>query len=195
MTHFLKICKQLASVACISVASLMLASPAAATITLTPTTAGVTGANLGPANCEPGCVETQFGVTDLTLFYKADVGNVSAPATVESGTFASSYSTVFNNTALDPMDALISYTGGAFIACPSCYLAIKDGNQNPSYYFYDLGNWNGTESISMTGFWPNKGAISHVSIWGKSSDVPEPGTLALVALALLGAGFIRRRNS
>ena len=170
------------------------AEEARADIVLTPSTAGVFSPNgLGPSNCEPGCVYTAFSLTNdgsLSLLYK---GDTSEP---DDGLFAASYDTTFDNTPGDPADALISFVGGSAIACPACYLAIKDGNQQPSYYFYDLAAWNGMESLVLEDFWPQDGAISHVSIWGASAprqDVAEPATVALVGLALLAAGAARRR--
>jgi hypothetical protein len=181
----------------LAAAVLLAAVPAAhAVLLLTPTTAGVIGQDFGPANCEPGCVNTVFGlsgsnalVNPTDLLYKGNLGGA------DEGSFAASYSTVFSNSAGDPEDALISYISGPSIACPGCYLAIKDGNQDPSYYFYNLAAWNGTEAIQLDGFWPQQGAISHVSIWGKVvNQVPEPGSLALLSAALAGLGaFVRGR--
>lgn len=96
-------------------------------------------------------------------------------------------------------NSTISFDGGSAITCGVCYLVIKDGNHNPSYYFFDLtaAGWNGTDDIIMTGFWPGPGAISHVAIWGVSerNSVPEPGTLGLLGLGLAGmAAEMRRRR-
>ena len=178
-----------------------MAATSHATIVLTPSSPGMIAANLGPSNCEAGCIYTAFGLTnapgpadDLVLYYKADVGGS------DSGMFAASYDTTFANTATDPEDALIQFISGASIGCPECYLAIKDGNQDPSYYFYNLSGWDGTEAISLENFWPQQGAISHVSIWGREDgggqqeEIPEPLTLALVGLGLLAAGSVRRRQ-
>lgn len=177
-----------------------MAGPSQATIVLNPSSPGVMGANLGAGNCEPGCIYTAFGLTnaagsedDLVLYYKANVDGS------EEGTFAASYETTFDSTPSDPQDALIEYISGASIDCPECYLAIKDGNQTPSYYFYNLSAWDGLEPISLQDFWPQQGAISHISIWGREDggggqqEIPEPATLALVGLGLLAAGSLRRR--
>jgi hypothetical protein len=181
----------------------------AAPIYLTPTTDGVIAGDFGAGNCEPGCVETVFGLPagslDGGLLYKADVVGP------ESGSYAESYSTAFFNEPDDPMDATISWIPTMpAISCPSCYLAIKDGNQVPSYYFYNLGIaqganpvWDGISQIIMTGFWPNQGAISHVSIWGAPTgtpgggtggQIPEPASLLLLAGGIGAAAFTARRR-
>lgn len=174
----------------------MLASigTAHAVIVLSPSTAGViAGYGYGPSNCEnqtPNCVETVFSTSGLSLLYKDNVDGG------EEGTYASSYTTLFYSTTSDPSNAYLFYDGGSQISCSPCYLAIKDGNSSPGYYFYDLSGWDGTESISLLDFWPQRGAISHISIWGGSTtSVPEPGTLSLLGLGLLATGLTRRRRS
>jgi hypothetical protein len=182
------------------VALLGLAGTAGATIVLTPSTPGVIPgtSSMGPSNCEPGCVTTIFGVSGLSLLYKSDF--LTFGFGIDSGSYAQSYNTSFSDTIFNPSDALITYEGGADIDCPSCFLAVKDGNQNPGYYFYNLSAWNGRESLSLQNFWPGNGSISHVAIWGRPTTttppttVPEPSTLALFGLGLLAVGLARRRK-
>jgi len=131
----------------------------------------------------------------VSLFelYKENVGDG-----FDSGSFAASYETDFFNTPSDPQAALIRYISGNSVSCPECFLLVKDGASLPNWYLFDIGSWNGTDNIAMTGFWTGPGSISHVSIYattgGTDNRAPEPGVLILVAAGLLGIGFSRRRK-
>ena len=130
---------------------------------------------------------TGVGEDMRTELYKAEVGGDDDPG----------YTTTFTNSADDPSDATIVWDGGGFIDCSEgCYLTVKDGNHSPSLYVFDISDWNGQDSIILTDFWPRGGAISNVAIWGGGGEtkLPEPGTLALLGLGLLGMGLIRRRH-
>jgi len=182
------------------------AAPAHAVLSLDPSSTGVIAQNLGLLNCEPDCIYTTFGLTngpspadDLRLYYQSDAPSRTAGngAGIDSGLFAANYDTTFANSFFNPQAALIDYVGGLLgpaIACPDCYLAIKDGNQDPSYYFYDLAAWNGRESILLHDFWPGAGSITHIAIWGRNpaNNIPEPGTLMLGGLGLLALMGARR---
>ena len=140
----------------------------------------------GSGNAQPD-VATIVGDNKLVEVYKAEVGD---PVTEEGG-FASSYDTVFDNDPLDPMDATISYVMGDIIDCGvgvDCWLLVKDGKQDPSWYIFDISDWDGWMDIALTGFWPDMGAISNVAIYSN----PAPGPLAIMAIGLMGVLSLRR---
>lgn len=142
------------------------------------------------ANMDAGEVAALIGYADpLTELYKQDVGAGS-----DTGPFSSSYATTFGPDALDPENALIEYVGGDYISCPDCFVLVKDGNQSPNQYVFDIGFWDGMMAIDLTGFWVDNGAISHVAIYGNTrANVPEPGMVALLAIGLIGLVVARRK--
>ena len=166
-------------------------------IMIKPTDCGTTytcweGPSGSPANNPTVAdIEAVTGSTSLVELYKSDVSG-SAGIGFDSLAFASSYDTLFSNSATDPQDALISYISGATISCPECFLLLKGGAGEPNWYLFDISFWNGTETLDLQGFWPQQGSISHVAIYGETSNVPEPGTLALLGLGLLGMNLRRR---
>jgi hypothetical protein len=131
-----------------------------------------------------------------TEVYKQNVGEAS-----DTGSLAGSYITTFSNTAADPSNALIDYTGGPFVQ-PTAYLLVKDGDQSPAWYLFNLTALGlstvAGEDITLTGFWPNQGAISHIALYGGSGGdrpgVPDGGsTVALLGLALGALAIVRRK--
>jgi hypothetical protein len=170
-------------------AGLLLASGAQAYM-LTPGTCVIDGTCwASDVNSQPDAdaIELLTGASvDLTLFYKSNVGGS------DEGPYAGSYDTTYSDSASDPMDALIEYISGATISCPTCYLSVKDGNHSPALYVFNISDWNGMLSIDIQDFWPDKGAISNVAIWG-ASRVPEPATLALFAIGLLAVAAMKRK--
>jgi len=151
--------------------------------------------DVSPTNPDAADVSDIVGVADLVSLYKAEVGTPDNPAVVEEGPFASSYDTTFSNAIFDPADALISYVAGSdSISCPECFLLVKGAAAHtPIWYIFDIRSWDGLVDIDITGFWPDQGAISHVTIFGKVADVPEPGMIGLLSIGLLGMFVARHR--
>jgi hypothetical protein len=174
----------------LAAALFMFAAQAQATLSLTPADTSCLiyiTSNLNASAVE-GFVSSCFHKNlSLTLLYKANVDGT------EDGSLSGSYDTFFNSST-DPSGGSIQFNGGPWIACPECFLLVKDGNHSPAQYLFDIGTWNGTDEISLSNFWPGPGAISNVAIWGfHGQTVAEPATLAMLGLGLFGLGVARRR--
>lgn len=136
----------------------------------------------------------------MGLVYKADYAE-SGP--VEEGNAWSYYTTVFTGEVGEPSGATITWDVDAmyYIACPSCYLVVQDGNHIPPQYIFDISTWNGQDTLVLSGFWLDKGAISNIAIWNDASNgggtvaaIPEAETYAMMLAGLGLVGFAVRRK-
>lgn len=89
--------------------------------------------------------------------YKDDQGGS------ESGSAQGWYSTIYNSD-LSGADIVWGGASNPHITGPT-YLLVKGGRQEISWYLFDVSSWDGMETISLSGFWPGKGSISHLSIF------------------------------
>jgi len=65
----------------VSIVALFALASAAQALSLTPASPGVIPGDLGPSNCEPGCVYTAFGLANdgsLTLYHEHDTDGQKA---------------------------------------------------------------------------------------------------------------------
>lgn len=169
--------------------SLMLASAVQA-LTLTPGDEVYSGDETSTSAIEAYLLTLGIDIEEL---FKTDVGGG------DSGLFADDYTTEFFNSPTDPQEATITWDGSPsdFISNAG-YLLVKDGNQTPAWYVFDLNalGWDGMETIFLNDFWPSNGAISHVAIYGGQggTTIPEPTTMILFGSGLVGLSGLARRK-
>ena len=156
-------------------------------VEITPTNYLVKGTETGLPFIEDIIFPLMPGAVEL---YRATMGSPDEYA------LAGSYETTWLPTGQKEY-GFVDYVGGDYVAAPA-YLLAKDGAAG--WFFYDLTalGWTGTERISLGQLWPNQGEYSHISIYGTKGTsvlIPEPGTMILLGLGLLGVGIVARKRS
>ena len=164
---------------------------------------------LTPSDANPPLIYTESGhagnvdAGDVNAVLNALVPyNANAPWSVEEvfkqntggaeeKSFAPYYTSVLNDSG-----GTIDWDGPEKIIGEYIFLVVKDGTPRP-YYLFDISGWNGMEQIVLSGFYPNQGAVSHVSIFATGTpQVPDGGaTAALLGLGLVGLSIVARRRS
>lgn len=183
-----------ALVACLTLVVLA-SSSAMGGILLTPSDAidqGVQTAKGSPNSVNPnqinGYLNLNYDLLATREIYKSDV--VDEGFGSDSGDAGDLYDTFYSN---DAKDAVITWNGGLTII-DATHLLVK-GGQQIGWLLFEIGDWNGQHSITLKGFSPS---ISHISIYGQLSAVPEPTSIGLFLLGMgcvTGGSFIRRRRA
>ena len=71
------------------------------------------------------------------------------------------------------------------------------GNQPDEWFVYDLQRLVDSGGWKFLNTFQKGGGLSHVVIYGgeRNTKVPEPMTLGMLGLGLLGLGFARRKKA
>lgn len=72
------------------------------------------------------------------------------------------------------------------------YLLLTDGNNTPWWYLFDLDGAAYDGVITLSGFWDGQGQLSNARFYG--TPVPEPSTILLLGLGLMGIAGIGRKR-
>jgi hypothetical protein len=153
--------------------------------------ADYSGAGFTPFNLDADWLESLVGTDpELFLLYKDESGEGGE----EEGSWALEYTTTYGG-GEDLTDLWIEYDGG-YLNTGALWLVVKDGQSNdPAWYVFDISSWDGLMDIHVEGLFAGGGSISNVQIFGPESSVPEPGTLLLLGMGLLGIGARSRMKA
>jgi hypothetical protein len=113
-------------------------------------------------------------------FLKANPGYTDVTSEAGPITLGSPFS--FNASLWDTYDALaIGFKFGT-------------GNQPDEWFVYNLQQGVSTGAWTFVNVFGTGGGLSHITLYSTATSVPEPATMSLLTLGLLGFGATRRRQ-
>lgn len=112
------------------------------------------------------------------------------------GLYGSGFSLLGKSTESGPVSTLgNTWSASGLDGYSEFVVALKQATYWGSYYFTPANGWSGTWSTSGWAIGQPAGGLSHLDVYVRGPvRVPEPGTLALLGMGLLGLAASARRK-